>query len=122
MPGAHWFAGGPSRAPFRSFPSRRTPMATYIVLSSVTEQGIRNVKETTTRADAVRELAKKFGVTVKEIYWTLGTYDVVTIFEAQDEQSVTAFALAIGAAGNVRTQMLRAFNREEMKNVLGKLA
>ena len=97
-------------------------MATYIVLSSFTEQGIRNVKETTTRADAVRELAKKFGVTVKEIYWTLGTYDVVTIFEAQDEQAVTAFALAIGAAGNVRTQMLRAFNREEMKNVLNKMA
>ncbi len=97
-------------------------MATYIVLSNFTEQGIRTVRETTNRADAVREMARKFGVNVKEIYWTLGEYDVVTVFEAADEASVTALSLAIGQAGNVRTQMLRAFNKEEMKGVLAKLA
>ena len=96
-------------------------MATYIVLNTFTDQGIRNVKETTNRADQVRELAKKFGVTVKEVYWTLGSYDVVTIFEAQDEASITALSLAVGSAGNVRTQMLRAFNRDEMKSVLAKM-
>jgi len=97
-------------------------MATYICLSSFTEQGIRNVKETTQRADAVRESARKFGVTVKDIYWTLGNVDVVGVFEAEDEASITAFALALGSAGNVRTQMLRAFTKEEMKNVLKKMA
>lgn len=97
-------------------------MATYIVLNTFTDQGIRNVRETTNRADQVRELAKKFGVTVKEIYWTLGAYDVVTIFEAPDEAAITAFGLAVGSAGNVRTQMLRAFNRDEMKSVLAKMA
>ena len=97
-------------------------MATYIVLNTFTEQGIRTVKETTNRADAVRDMAKKFGVTVKDIYWTLGTYDVVAIFEAPDESSITALTLAIGSAGNIRTQMLRAFNKEEMKGILGKLA
>jgi len=97
-------------------------MATYIVLSNFTEQGIRTVRETTNRADAVRELARKFGVTVKDIYWTLGEYDVVTVFEAADEASITALSLAIGQAGNVRTQMLRAFNKEEMKGVLAKLS
>jgi uncharacterized protein with GYD domain len=97
-------------------------MATYIVLNTFTDQGIRNVRETTNRADQVREMAKKFGVTVKEIYWTLGAYDVVTIFEAQDEAAITAFGLAVGSAGNVRTQMLRAFNRDEMKSVLAKIA
>ena len=96
-------------------------MATYIVLSSFTEQGIRNVRETTSRADQVREMAKKFNVTVKDIYWTLGAYDVVTLFESQDEQSVTAFCLAIGQTGNVRTQMLRAFSKDEMKGILAKL-
>jgi uncharacterized protein with GYD domain len=96
-------------------------MATYIVLNTFTDQGIRNVRETTSRADAVREMAKKFGVTVKEVYWTLGSYDVVTIFEAADEQAITALSLAIGSAGNVRTQMLRAFTKEEMKPILSKL-
>ena len=97
-------------------------MATYIVLTSFTDQGIRNVKETTKRADALREMAKKFGVTVKELFWTLGRYDVVAIFEAPDDTSMTAFGLAIGAGGNVRTQTLRAFSREEMNGVLAKLA
>jgi uncharacterized protein with GYD domain len=97
-------------------------MATYIVLNNFTEQGIRNVKDTTNRADAVREMARKFNVNVKEVYWTLGSYDVVTIFEANDELAVTAFGLAIGSAGNVRTQILRAFNRDEMKTVLSTLA
>ena len=97
-------------------------MATYIVLTSFTDQGIRNVKDTTKRADAVREQAKKFGVTVKDFFWTLGSYDVVAIFEAPDDASMTAFGLAIGAGGNVRTQTLRAFSREEMNGVLAKLA
>ena len=97
-------------------------MATYIVLNSFTDQGVRSAKDTTKRADAVRELAKKFGVTVKEIFWTLGSYDVVAIYDAPDDASMTAFGLAIGAAGNVRTQTLRAFSREEMNGVLAKLA
>ncbi|TMH00851.1 MAG: GYD domain-containing protein [Betaproteobacteria bacterium] len=97
-------------------------MVTYIVLTTFTDQGIRNAKDTTKRADAVRELAKKFGVTAKEFFWTLGSYDVVAIFEAPDDSSMTALGLAIGAQGNVRTQTLRAFSREEMNRVLAKLA
>ena len=97
-------------------------MATYIVLNSFTDQGIRSVKDSTKRADAVRELAKKFGVTAKEFFWTLGSYDTVAIYDAPDDASMTALGLALGAAGNVRTQTLRAFSREEMNGVLAKLA
>ena len=97
-------------------------MATYIVLNSFTDQGIRNVKDSPKRADAVRELAKKFGVTAKEFFWTLGSYDVVAIYDAPDDASMTALGLAIGSAGNVRTQTMRAFSREEMNGVLAKLA
>jgi uncharacterized protein with GYD domain len=97
-------------------------MATYIVLSSFTDQGIRSVKDSTKRADAVRDLAKKFGVTAKDFFWTLGSYDVVAIFDAPDDASMTALGLALGAAGNVRTQTMRAFSREEMNGVLAKLA
>lgn len=96
-------------------------MATYIVLTTFTDQGIRNVKETTKRADAVKDLARKFGITAKEFFWTLGSYDVVAIFEAPDDASITALGLAIGAGGNIRTQTLRAFSRDEMNGILGKL-
>lgn len=96
-------------------------MAIYIVLINFTDQGIRNVKETTKRAEAVRKMAKTFGVNAKEFYWTLGNYDMVTIFEAPDDASMTALGLSIGAAGNVRTQTLRAFTKEDMKGILDQL-
>jgi uncharacterized protein with GYD domain len=96
-------------------------MPTYIVLGNFTDQGIRNVKDTTKRAEALRETAKKFGLTVKEAYWTLGQYDVALLAEAPDEASVTAFGLSVGALGNVRTQTLRAFSVEEMAKVLSRM-
>ena len=96
-------------------------MATYIVLANFTDQGIRNVKDTGKRADAVREMGKKFGVNMKDVYWTLGSYDVVTICDASDDAAMTAFGLALGTAGNVRTQTLRAFNRQDINSILGKL-
>ena len=97
-------------------------MATYIALTNFTDQGVRSVKDTTKRADALRDMGKKFGVTPKEIYWTLGNYDVVGIFEGPDDASMTAFALAIGMGGNVRTHTMRAFSRDEMNGILQKLA
>lgn len=97
-------------------------MGTYIALSSFTDQGVRNVKDSTKRADAVQEAAKKFGAKMTQIYWTLGKYDLVAIIEAPDDESATAFSLAIAGAGNVRMQTLRAFSKEEMNGILGKLA
>ena len=96
-------------------------MATYIVLNNFTDQGIRNFKDTTKRADTIREMAKKFGVTAKEFYWTLGSYDIVDIFEAPDDASMTALLASIGAAGNVRTLTLRAFSEADMNGILTKL-
>ncbi len=96
-------------------------MATYISLTHFTEQGIRSVKDTTKRAEAVKAAAGKFGAKVKDIYWTLGRYDLVVIIEASDEMTATAFALSIASAGNTRSETLRAFSGEEMQTVLGKM-
>ena len=96
-------------------------MATYILLASFTEQGIRNVKDTTKRADAFRDLAKGSGASLKEIYWTLGQYDIVAIVEAPDETAMTGLGLALGKSGNVRTQTLRAFSQADMNGILAKL-
>lgn len=96
-------------------------MATFISLINWTDQGIRSVRDTTDRANAATDLAKKFGGELREIYWTLGPYDVVAITEFPDDESYTAFALAIGSQGNVRTSSLRAFRAEEMSQVVARL-
>jgi uncharacterized protein with GYD domain len=100
---------------------KETPMPTYIVLGQFTDQGIRNVKDTPKRAQALKDMAKKFGATVNAVYWTLGQYDIATIVDAPDDSSVTALFLSVGTLGNVRTQTLRAFSGDEMGQILGRM-
>ena len=96
-------------------------MVTFISLCTFTDQGIRTIKESTKRADMVMEAASKFGSKMTHLYWTQGQYDLISIIEAPDDASATAFGLAIASAGNVRMQTLRAFNSNEMNSILGKL-
>ena len=96
-------------------------MATYITLSTFTEQGIKSVKDTVKRADAVKEAAGKFGVTLQSIHWTQGQYDIIGVWEAKDELSIAAMGLAIAQAGNISTQTLRAFSRDDMTAILAKV-
>jgi uncharacterized protein with GYD domain len=96
-------------------------MATYIVLANFTDQGIRNIKDSPKRADAYKAMAKKMGVTIKEIYWTLGHYDLVVVVDAPDAATVTALSLATGSLGNVRTETLTAFSGDEIGRIVGKM-
>ncbi|TCU65067.1 uncharacterized protein with GYD domain [Bradyrhizobium sp. R2.2-H] len=96
-------------------------MVTYVVLGNFTDQGARNVKDSPKRADAFKEMAKTFGVTVKEIVWTQGRYDVVTVLEAPDEAAAMSLSLSISALGNVRTETLRAFSAADMTKIVGKM-
>jgi uncharacterized protein with GYD domain len=96
-------------------------MATFIVLAGFTDQGIRNVKEPIGRAEAFKEMARKSGVAVKDLFWTLGSHDVVAICEAPDDESATALSLSVCSRGNVRSETLRAFSFEEMTRILGKM-
>jgi len=96
-------------------------MATVIVLVNFTDQGIRNIKQTTERAKAATAAAEKLGIKVKDIYWTLGRYNAVLIADASDAEAVTAWALGTGSLGNIRTQTMRAFSAEEMRRILAKI-
>jgi uncharacterized protein with GYD domain len=96
-------------------------MATYIVLGTFTDQGIRGVKDTTKRAEAFKAMAKKAGATVKDLYWTLGRFDVITVVDAPDDATLTALLLSAGALGNLHTQSLRAFSADEMGKIVGKM-
>ena len=95
-------------------------MATFIGLVNFTDQGIRNVKDSPDRYEAFRAMAEKLGVAVKGFYYTLGHYDLVVVLEGTDE-AVTTALLKVGSLGNVRTQTLRAFSVEAMKNIVGKM-
>jgi uncharacterized protein with GYD domain len=96
-------------------------MPAFILLASFTEQGVRSAKDTTKRAEKFKDLAKQHGATVKDLYWTLGKYDVVSIVDAPDVTSMTALSLNLGMQGNVRTLTLPAFSAAEMAKVLAKI-
>ena len=96
-------------------------MATFIALVNFTDQGIIDIKESPKRAKACQDLAKKSGCTVKELYWTQGQYDLITVVEAPDDQTVSALMLTVGCLGNVRGQTLRAFNAAEFGAIIKKM-
>ena len=96
-------------------------MATYVLLTKFTDQGIRSAKDSPKRAEAFKKMAETFGVTVRELFWTQGRYDIVTVVEAPDEILATALNLSISALGNVRTESLRAFSAAEMMTIVGKM-
>jgi len=97
-------------------------MPNYIGLISWTDQGIKAYANTVDRAEAAAQLATKFGGNLKQIYWTMGAYDLVSVFEAPDDESATAWALALSSLGNVRTTTLRAFDATEMREIVNKAA
>jgi uncharacterized protein with GYD domain len=96
-------------------------MTTFVSLVNWTDQGIRNIKDTIQRYERGEEIANKYGVSNEQIYWTLGPYDMVFIAQAPDVESITAYLLEVGSAGNIRTTTLRGYNWEEMSEILDKL-
>src|SRR5215813_916950 len=94
---------------------------TYISLVKFTDKGIQAAKQTTQRAAAWAAKVQSMGVTIKAMYWTLGEYDQVCIFEAPDDETVTSVLLAADMLGNVRTQTMRAFTASEMDKILAKI-
>jgi len=93
-------------------------MATYISLVQFTDKGIRGAKETTERvADWAAKVQSK-GVSIKQMYWTLGQYDQVCVFEAPDDETAASVLLSADILGNIRTQTLRAFTSAEMEKIL----
>jgi uncharacterized protein with GYD domain len=97
-------------------------MATFIILANYTAEGLREVKDTLRRTEAFQETAAKFGVRVKEVYWTLGQFDMLATVEGPDDVSVTSLTLAMSVMGKLHTQTVRAFQAEEMQLILDRMA
>ena len=95
-------------------------MASFISLLNFTEQGIKNFKSSPDRSEAFKSMAQKMGVTVREIYWTAGVYDIVLIMDAPDDETIVALMFSLASLGNVKTHTLRAFDSSEIKKVISK--
>jgi len=93
-------------------------MTTYVSLINWTEQGIRNFRDSTQRAEDFIKLVEGSGGTVRELLWTVGEYDIVCVADFPDEETGVATLLQLGAAGNVRSSTLRAFNADEMRGIV----
>jgi uncharacterized protein with GYD domain len=95
-------------------------MPTYVSLIHWTEQGIKNYKDTASRAEDFSKLVESAGGRVREMLWTVGKYDIVVVAEYPDDETGTAALLQVGSLGNVRTNTMRAFSADEMRTIIGR--
>jgi uncharacterized protein with GYD domain len=96
-------------------------MLTFMISMNFTDQGIRSIKTAATRVNAARDLAKKVGVEIKQVYMTSGDSDLVAFVETSNGDNIVKFCLALGSVGNVRTRTARAWSTEEYLKIISEL-
>jgi uncharacterized protein with GYD domain len=95
-------------------------MPTYVSLLNWTDQGIKSFRQSTERAKDFTKLVEASGGKVRELVWTVGEYDLVSVIDFPDEESSVAALLKLGAAGNIRSNTLRAFSTSEMEGIVAR--
>ncbi len=93
-------------------------MPTYVVLMNWTDQGAKTASDTVNRYQGAKDQLAERGVTIKDIYWTMGAHDLVTIVEAPDDETATAGLLRLASQGNLRTVTMRAFSADEARRLV----
>jgi uncharacterized protein with GYD domain len=96
-------------------------MARFIALLDWTDQGVRTAQDSVNRAKEAQVAFQAMGVNMESIYWTLGAHDLVAILTAPDGETIAAALLKVAAAGNLRSQLLRAFDASEFESIVAKL-
>jgi len=96
-------------------------MATFIALITETQFGETHIDQSVERASRFREEASRCGAQILGMYWTLGAYDGVLIFEAASDEKAAALLCRLVSKGAVRTQTLRAFDVKEARSILNGL-
>lgn len=96
-------------------------MATFISTVKFTDQGIKDIKATGKRAESFKASAKEMGIDVRNVFWTLGRFDGLIVFDAPDEESAAALMLQLASYGNVHTETTRAYESSDLEQILGKL-
>jgi len=93
----------------------------FICMANWTEKGIGAVKDSPKRAKAARELGKKLGVEIKELYLTSGDADLLLVLDAANGDAIAKFAMAVGSLGSVRTKTFRAWSEAEYQKLISEL-
>ena len=96
-------------------------MATYVLLMKLTDQGIKEIKNAPQRIEAATKGLETMGGKLISFYTVMGEYDYVAVGEAPSDEVALAFLLGLGSAGNVRTTTLKAFTKEQLAAIVGKL-
>jgi uncharacterized protein with GYD domain len=96
-------------------------MPRYVLLLNFTEQGVAAIQDSPKRAEAFDKLVAKHGGKVEQQFWTMGSYDGVVVLTAPSDEDVSAVALSLVRADNVRSTTLRAFDEAEFKAILKKM-
>jgi uncharacterized protein with GYD domain len=96
-------------------------MPTFILTLNWTDQGIRGVKDAPKRSEAARQLAKKVGVEIKQVFLTSGDSDLLLIVDTANGDNVAKFAMALGGLGNVRSRTARAWSEPEFAKLISEL-
>ena len=93
-------------------------MHRFIVLIRFTDKGARDIEQSTQRAETFDTAAEKAGVVIEGQFWTVGSYDGVLIIRTETEGAAMRCLAALVADGNVRTEVLKAFDSNEFQNFL----
>lgn len=88
-------------------------MAYYVILSKLTDEGRKTIKEKPGRMFEVNKELEAMGIKVKEQFAVLGPYDFVNIIEAPDNETVMKMSVELGARGSVELLTLPAVSAEE---------
>ncbi len=96
-------------------------MSAYVTLVNLSEQGARTAKDTVKRVNDFEKALQAIGGRKIGAWWTLGSYDLVVIFEAPDDEALMTALLANATKGNSHTVTMRAFGEEEMGRIVAGL-
>jgi uncharacterized protein with GYD domain len=89
-------------------------MPTYVILSTLTDEGRKTIKENPNRIVEVNKELAKMGIKVKDQYAVLGPYDFINIVEAKDNEAVMNMSLELGSRGSVQLMTLAAVPVKDM--------
>ena len=96
-------------------------MATFVVLSKLTDEGAKNLRNLPEQVQANLQRGERLGIKIQGWYLTQGEYDIVVIADAPDAETILAQTVAVLGTGNSHTQTLRAFTLDEFRQALQKL-
>ena len=93
-------------------------MATYLMLTTLTEKGIQTLHANPARLREVNRDIEEMGAKVLHQWAALGEYDFVNVVEAPDDLTIAKVSVALGARGSVKLESLPLIPVDELLSTL----